>query len=243
MPSASLKDLLHQPNLTQVDKLLLCLAVEVDQPKAVKEIKVIAAQSGLREAQKWNISSMLSRSRGRAVRTQVGWELTTSGKEHVSALAGPFVKPAVVKIATSLRSHLTQITDPQTAAFVEEAILCFENELYRAAVVLSWVGVVSVLYDYVLKAKLSAFNAEAKRRYPKWKAARTTDDLALMKESDFLNVLVAISVLGRNVKQQLENCLRLRNACGHPSSLKIAENTVAAHIEVLILNVFSRFKI
>jgi hypothetical protein len=29
--------------------------------------------------------------------------------------------------------------------------------------------------------------------------------------------------------------------CGHPNSLKIGEHAVAAHVEVLILNVFSKF--
>jgi hypothetical protein len=37
-------------------------------------------------------------------------------------------------------------------------------------------------------------------------------------------------LLGRNVKQILQNeCLMLRNACGHPNSASIAENGVAAH--------------
>ena len=243
LPSDSLKDLLHQPDFTLIDKALLCLAVEVDQPKSVKEIKAIAAQAGLRSMKQTNVSQALSRSRGKAIPVSAGWELTASGREHVSKLAGPFVKPAAVKVATSLRSHLSQIADPQTAAFVEEAIRCFEAELYRSAVVLSWVGAVSVLYNYVVQNELSAFNTEARRRDQRWRDAKTTDDLARMKESDFLNVLVAISVLGRNVKQQLENHLRLRNACGHPSSLSIAEHTVAAHIEVLILNVFSRYNI
>jgi hypothetical protein len=62
-----------------------------------------------------------------------------------------------------------------------------------------------------------------------------------MKEAEFLDVLVALSILGKNVKQELENCLKLRNGCGHPNSLRIGEARVSAHIEILILNVFSRF--
>jgi hypothetical protein len=63
-----------------------------------------------------------------------------------------------------------------------------------------------------------------------------------MKEHDFLDVCEAIAVIGKNVKQLLQNeCLVLRNACGHPNSSLIAENSVAAHIEKLIKNVFSRF--
>jgi hypothetical protein len=61
-----------------------------------------------------------------------------------------------------------------------------------------------------------------------------------MKESDFLNRLVAIGVIGKNVKQSLKECLDRRNACGHPNSYKLGQNIAAAHIETLLLNVFSR---
>ena len=89
--------------------------------------------------------------------------------------------------------------------------------------------------------KLAEFNAEALRRWPKWNAAKTGDELAVMKEADFLQVLQAISVIGKNVREELEACLRYRNACGHPSSLKIVETRVVAHVETLMANVFESF--
>jgi hypothetical protein len=60
-------------------------------------------------------------------------------------------------------------------------------------------------------------------------------------EYESLQVISAISVIGRNVKQGLEGALRLRNGCGHPNSLRVADVQVAAHIEVLLLNVFEKF--
>lgn len=62
-----------------------------------------------------------------------------------------------------------------------------------------------------------------------------------MKESIFLDILESISVIGNDVKKELKKCLDLRNSCGHPNSLVIGENRVAAHVEILILNVFSKF--
>jgi hypothetical protein len=85
------------------------------------------------------------------------------------------------------------------------------------------------------------FNVVAGRRDPKWRQAKNRDDLAGMKEYDFLQVLAAISLIGKSVKTELETCLRLRNGCGHPNSLKIGENRVAAHLETLIQNVFEVF--
>ena len=116
-----------------------------------------------------------------------------------------------------------------------------EDGLLRAAVVLTWVGSVAVLQREVVSSHLTAFNDEARRRDSKWRLAKDADGLSRMQEFDFLNILEAISVIGKNVKQELEVCLKLRNGCGHPNSLKIGENKVAAHIETLIQNVFVRF--
>src|SRR5262249_31015084 len=182
-----------------------------------------------------------SGSSGRAVRTDEGWELRSAGRDYVAKLAGPAAAIPPPKVAASLRSHLPKLTNPQTAAFVEEAIRCSEQKLHRAAVVLSWVGAVSVLYQEVVDKHLAAFNTEAARRNSKWKPAATTDDLSKMKEKDFLDILDHLSVIGKNVKQELEGCLTLRNGCGHPNSLVIAEHRVASHIEVLLLNVFASF--
>ncbi len=135
----------------------------------------------------------------------------------------------------------SKVKEPVTAAFIEEAIRCYEQQLYRAAVVLSWVGAVSVLYHLVVSKHLAAFNAEATRRHQKWKPATTPDDISRMKEKDFLDILDHMSVIGKNVKQELEGCLALRNGCGHPNSLAIGEHRVAGHVETLLLNVFVPF--
>jgi hypothetical protein len=243
LPEAALKALLHKPGLTRLDKTLLCLAVDADKAKAVSEVKRIGQAAGLRAMKKWNVSSILARSKGLAIRTAGGWELSPDGRLHVATLAGHLAKGPAARVSACLRSHLATIADPDTRSFVEEAVTCHEMGLHRAAVVLSWVGAVSVLREYVVQNKLADFNAEARRRDPKWRTAKTGDDLGRMTEYDFLQVLEGISVIGNSVKQELEKRLQLRNGCGHPSSLKIAENMVAAHIEALILNVFSQFSI
>jgi hypothetical protein len=237
----SLKDILHKPNLTKLDRILICLAVNVKRPKPVIEIKGLAIKGGLREVKKWNISQILARSNGKAVLVKEGWILTREGEEYIQNLIAPFIKSAPTKVTTNLRLYLAKIKNPDTSAFIEEAIKCCEAGFWRAAVVLSWVGAVSVLYDFIVQNKLSDFNVEAKRRDPDWKPAKTRDHLARMKESVFLQVLEDISLIGKNEKKELGHCLDLRNACGHPSTLRIGENRTAGHIEVLILNVFSKF--
>lgn len=241
LPETILKDLISQSQFVKTDKILIILAVDDRQAKGIKEIKVLATRAGLRTIQRWNVSSLLARSKGLAVRTTNGWELTSAGRQYITKLVGHLSDTPTPKVAASLRAHLSRLSNPNTSKFVEEAITCYESKLFRAAVVLSWVGAIAVLYDYVVSNKLMDFNTEALRRNSKWKPAKTTDDLARMKEHDFLDIIEAISVIGKSVKQELDGCLKLRNGCGHPNSLKIAEHRVAGQIESLILNVFSQF--
>lgn len=242
MSSTSLVDLLASNDLPRRDKVLLILASRPDTALPLTAIKQIAVEAGLREIEKWNVADILAKAKGLAVKVSDGWILTANGKVHVKTIL-PAQSPASTKdAAINLRNHLSKIQNADTRAFVDEAIRCLEADLYRAAVVMSWIGAVSVLYDHVIANKLVEFNGEASRRDKRWKAAVTKDDLALMKESDFLDILVAVSVLGKNVKEHLKNnCLNLRNSCGHPSSLKLGKHTVEAHIEALMLNVYEKF--
>ena len=240
MPSnLDLKSWLHK-DLKNLDKLLLVLAA-FDKPCQVKDVRSKAGRAGFKIPIRWNVSDVLGRSKGLAIRTPLGWEISDAGKQYLRNLGVISISPVAVQIATDLRAELQKISDVNTLTFVEEAIKCYEAELYRSAVVMSWLAAVDVLYKHVSKFHQSSFNAEAKRVNAKWKNAKTSDDLGRMREADFLDRLVAISVLGKNVKEELKECLDRRNACGHPNSYKIGANTVAHHIEILLLNVFKKF--
>lgn len=236
-----LPDLLSTRDYGRNDKLMICLAVDPQTPQEVKAIRSLAVAAGLGAARKWNISAILGASKGLVVRVTGGWRLTTAGRKRVSELVGPLGTFTTTSVATSLRSQLPAITDVRSREFLEEAIECLENGLLRAAVVLTWVGAVSVLHKEVVSSHLSEFNGEASRRDSKWRPAKNADDLGRMKEIDFLNILERLSIIGKNVKQELEGCLRLRNSCGHPNSLKIGQSRVSSHVEILLLNVFRKF--
>lgn len=238
-----LKELLHKPGLSKLEQLLLCLALNPDKPKQIKEIRGIAVNAGLRAAKGWNLADILGKSEGKAINTSKGWELRDDGRKAVGKLGVSFAGSSIAPVATALRAQMGKIKNPRTQDFVQEAIMCFEGKLYRAAIVLAWVGAVSVLYTFIINKKLSEFNVEAARRNPKWKPATTEDDLAELPEYEFLQIIHAISVVGKSVKHQLEGGLKLRNGCGHPNSLVVGEHTAASHIETLLLNVFEKFSI
>lgn len=234
-----LKGWLHR-DIGQRDKFLLILA-SLNAPSAVADIKSRASEAGLRLSTRTNISSALTKAKGLAIRTNFGWEITEAGKQHLRNLGVTKLSPAAVQVATDLRVELVKITDTETQTYVEEAIKAYEAELYRSAIVMSWLAAVFVLHRFVVSNQLTAFNSEAKRIDAKWKDAKTTDDLARMGESDFLDRISSISIIGKNVKKELKDCLDRRNGCGHPNSLKVGANTAAHHLEILLFNVFRKF--
>jgi len=237
-----LKNILSKDDLSRRDKLLSILAYKGNTEKKIKDIRELAINFGLIEAKKWNITQILRDSKGLVVRLPKGWIITEKGRKYLRELGLLDVPPAQ-EYYTELRKNLKNISEENTREFLEEAIKALEFGLLRSAVVLSWAGAISILYDVVLKNHLHAFNTEAKSRNPKWKPAKTADDLAKLKEHEFLQILAAISIIGKNTKTELEQCLKLRNSCGHPSSLKIGPHRVASHIEILMLNVYKKFSI
>ena len=170
-----IKARIHQPGLSQRDSLLLCLGVD-GATKSVTEVKKIAASVGLHKAKNWNISGVLAGSNGYAIRT-TGWELTPDGRDYVKRLVGVTPSP-VTGVVESLRAHIGTLPNSDTRAFLLEVADCIQNKQKRAAVVLSWVGAVSVLYEHVVNNHLADFNVEALRRDPKWRAAKNADGLS-----------------------------------------------------------------
>lgn len=237
-----LKQALHRQHLTKTDVALLCAATGGAKAVPTSAVRKLALESGVKGAKTINFSAHLSSAEDKAFKSPQGWELTEVGRKYVAGLAAQELSssPAAAE-AQSLRALLPKLKNQDARTFVTEAIVCAEQSLFRAAVVLSWVGAMSLLHDDAVTKHLAAVNAEALKRDPKWRPAKNSDDLGKMKEATFLEIAAAVSLIGKNVKQELDTCLKLRNACGHPNSLKIGPNKVAAHLEVLTLNVYAVF--
>jgi hypothetical protein len=135
LDSAALKDWLHR-DLPPRDKLLLVLAT-FDAPTPIGDMRSRSEEAGLKVPKKWNMSALLGRSGGLAIRLPAGWELSETGKNHLRNLGVSSISPAAMQVAADLRKHLENVQNATTRAFVEEAIKCHEAKLYRSAIVMS----------------------------------------------------------------------------------------------------------
>jgi hypothetical protein len=238
-----LKHAIHREGgVTKTDAALLCVAAAGGKAASTQAVRKLAGAAGVKGAKNINFSAHLSSAEDKVFKAADGWELTDTGRQYVAGLAaaGLSASPAASE-AQALRALLPKLTNEDARVFLTEAVVCAEQSLFRAAVVLSWVGATALLHEEAVSKHLVALNAEATRRDAKWKPAKTTDHLGRMKEATFLEIAESVGMFGKNVKQELEGCLKLRNSCGHPNSLKIGSNKVAAHLETLALNVYAVF--
>ncbi|TAM76244.1 hypothetical protein EPN44_05875 [bacterium] len=245
---SGLKNLLNKKGLSQTDALLLILASGGGEAKKHDEITATAIAAGVRGIKKWNVSARLSASGGKAIKTPNGWEVTDAGRTHITdKLSVDLGASPMGTAASRLSKHLPKVTNAQTRTFLDEAVVCLQHGHRRAAVVLSWVGAVSLLQEYVVKNRLTDFNSAAGSRPQQkrgWKPATVADDISSrMEEYEFLQVCHAISLFGKNVKNRLEQALKLRNGAGHPNQLAVEEFEAAAHVEALVKNVFEKFTV
>lgn len=236
----ALRDALARKDISKTDKYLLIVAHH-DGPLRNAAIKVIAKENGWKDGAQSEPRAFLSKST-HALLLPNGWTLTGPGQSNLASRGLLSALGVLTPITESLEKYLLDVHDPDKARFVEEAIACVKNKSYRAAIVLTWVGALFLLYNRVLTHELSTFNNEMTRRFPKSKPAKTIDDLAqAIKESEFLNILEHIKVITKAENKELTNCLDRRNTAGHPNSHTFTEVNVGHHVETLMLTVYQRF--
>ena len=154
-----LKQAVHQRNISKTDVTLLCVAAGGGKSVSTSDAKKLAISSGVRRAAQINFSAHLHSAEDKVFKVPDGWELTDKGRKYVAGLAAVQLteSPAAAE-AQSLRALLPKLKNADARAFLAEAIVCAEQSLFRAAVVLSWVGAMALLHDHVIAKHLSAMN-------------------------------------------------------------------------------------
>ena len=143
-----LKNLLGNEELSRKEKVLLIL-LSKEHEMQVREIKENAIKNGLLESRNWNFSQILSDLKGKATKLPNGWLITNQGKNAIIDLGVVEASPTK-SVKPTLRKYASKISNPQVSEFAEEAISALEVGLLRSAVVLSWVGAVSILQHEVV---------------------------------------------------------------------------------------------
>ncbi|MEJ0077161.1 MAG: hypothetical protein WDO17_17300 [Alphaproteobacteria bacterium] len=227
---------------------VLMLLSEINQPAQTASVRDKGLQIGFRGVTQWHLSAILKNAANEGLVAQLadGWRITSLGLKLIEK---HYIPEAAIILETrhSLRAHLQKIADEQRRAFVEEAIKSFDVKAYRAAIVLSWVGAAHIIQDHIVTNHRAAFNAAGAAKVAtsggkyRFNPVKSAKEFGVIGEAEMLQLCQDAGILHKAEKQILQDRLDLRNQCGHPNPVVVAEHAVANHLEILMLNVYSRY--
>lgn len=167
------------------------------------------------------------------------WEITMSGQDYVRRLLNlPVSDPEVENDVSTLDTLIDTVADADGTDYLREAVKCLRVGALRATVVFTWSAAIKSIRDSIFGCGAAAADAAVNKHDPKAKNITKVDDLVLVKESILLLAAQELGLFDKNERGALEECLNLRNKCGHPGKYKPGPKKVSSFIEDVIGIVF-----
>ena len=206
----------------------------------VEGLRALLKRAKIPKAAKLNLAATLSQSApfvdtvGK-VGNRFLWSLTSSGETHVRELLElPINDIEIENDVSSLETLISRIGDKDICDYLNEAVKCLQVNALRACIVFLWSGSVKKIRDDIFACGVKNINPAITKFDPRAKPIKKLDDLVLIKESTLLLASQELGLFDKNQRSILEDCLNLRNKCGHPGKYKIGPKKVSSFIEDLV---------
>jgi len=128
--------------------------------------------------------------------------------------------------------------------YLDEAVDCYEAGAYRGAVLMVWAATIERIYS-VIESHSSGFKlieAENFKRYEKasfYRKIKKKGDLLYLNDGNLFLLCEDAGVFNKNARGILDDALKTRNRCGHPTGYVVGREEVVVFIERLINNFIS----
>lgn len=178
------------------------------------------------------------------IKSGLGFKLQRHMREVLSKKLGADTKTSQTSAKLRLLEH--NIPAGSSKEFLMETLDCFAAGANRATIVMAWILAVNHLFDYILKNKLSEFNASLANNTDKRIKVSIVvqrDDFGEIPEGKFIELCRSAKIISNDVRKILDQKLGTRNSCAHPSGVKITHTKVVDFVEDLIENVIIKYKI
>lgn len=202
----------------------------------VAQIKKYLLDVRMQKVANGNISDSLSKSKHyvdiKSKQSKRFWTLTDSGNQHVKKMLNISSEaPEIKNNVDTLNKLLMKISDSGTRDFTQEAIDCLKAGLLRAAVVFLWSGAILTLRDKAATKGFRNVNISIRKYDSKAHSVTKIDDFCYIKDCTLLLVLQNLGILDKGQRETLEESLKLRNRCGHPTKYRPGSAKVSSFIE------------
>lgn len=136
---------------------------------------------------------------------------------------------------TDLEYILLKITDKEERDYLQEGINCFKGNALRAGVIFLWTAAIHKIQTKCMKLNLATVNSELKKIYANSKQIKVIDDFEYIKDEYLLDLACNLKIYDKTIKGILKNnCLDLRNKCGHPGRYKPKQLKIKGFVEDII---------
>ncbi len=128
--------------------------------------------------------------------------------------------------------------------YLNEAVDCYENGAYRGAVLMVWAAAIQHIYTAIENhgggfKKIEIANKARFGASSSYRKIGKKNDLHYMNDANFLLICEDAGVFNKNARMLLNERLRTRNLCGHPTSYVIGREEAVVFIESLINNIIN----
>jgi hypothetical protein len=181
------------------------------------------------------LSEQVKRRRGRTagkyIRKQKGYALERGA---VKKLESDFLgRRSAVNVSASLRGTLSAIGDPAVRAYLDETVACYENNLLRSTIVLSWCVAYGLFRSWLFRNHLPTLNAAMAA----WKQPfqiKVLDDFQELNESVVIDTAKKTGLITKEQFKTLKQALDIRNSFAHPTAKLITPAIAEAYLETIL---------
>jgi hypothetical protein len=185
------------------------------------------------------LNAMINRKPPQLIKRREGYKLEHRISEELSAEYGQ--RDATVHVDKLLTELPVKLSNPNEHSYLNEALICFRHQAFRAAIVMAW----NLTYDHLCywiladAQRLAKFNVQSPKSYPKmgYPIVITRDDFLEFKESHLIQIAKSGGVITDGQYKILKEKLDRRNVAAHPSGVTILQPTAEEVIRDLIENI------
>lgn len=141
-----------------------------------------------------------------------------------------------------LESLVFQLQNSDEIDYLMEALECFRNGALRAGVIFIWSASIQNIRQKIINSTdLKEINSELKLIEKGAKEIKNIDSFQFIKDEKIIQLSQRIGLFDKFEKNILiENCLGLRNKCGHPSNYKPEIQKVKAYVEDILKMIYKK---
>lgn len=167
-----------------------------------------------------------------------------------TSILHPLIKRSGFKtVGTAIRALLSGVTDTTLTKYLEEAMVCTEQNCVRAAVVLAWCAAASKIQDKLASLGLPRLESEFDkmrletgllfRPFTKVYKFSSNPDIQEVPDAHLVLLCRFLGWMDDGQYKQLKGCIYLRNACGHPGGYQPDPVKLQGYFSDLVQLVFS----